>query len=174
MYPDIAKFQEVNPNCPWLRITALGPSISSLDLYNSQGTQFSEIRGELCLYTKKYVTMLGQWQLFTCVWAWAHARMCNISLAMGKLLVPLKLSTCFSAQCCNLITWVIKGSSLSYFFFLFLFKTTLVAYGSSQARDGIEAAAEVYATACSKARSFNPLSKASDRTDIFSDTMSGS
>ena len=73
-------------------------------------------------------------------------------------------------------------------FFFFLFMATPVAYGSSQARGQIRAAAEVYITAmptldpsciCSLLHSLwqcqilKPLSDVGDRTHILTETTSG-
>ena len=57
-----------------------------------------------------------------------------------------------------------------FFFSFLLFTATPVAYGSSQARGQIRAAAATYATTCGKCQILNPLSEARDKNPILTET----
>ena len=98
-------------------------------------------------------------------WAWYKTGVCFFLIACSDQTQPPLTIRCLLVNVC----WIHVFYFLFFGFFFFFFRATLVAYGSSQARDRIGATA-ANLRHNSQQRILNPLSEARDGTCILMDT----
>ena len=137
--------------------------------------------GDLVTHTCIH-TFFSHVSWFLCI-SFYYRNLSSLLLLYSNSWIRVSSSTLFSSS-------FLSPSFLFFFFFFFLlFRATLAAYGSSQARDQIRASAAAgprrhsHSNARSKPRLWpspdlvakwilNPLSEARDQTHIFMDTLS--